>query len=211
MSRRLGLLCGVLALTLVLRVWLGAVPAVPLRSPLSAFPVVLGDWGLVQEVALEDRTLSVLGADEYLVRWYQDRRGGAAELYIGYYRDQRTGDTMHSPKNCLPGAGWQAVRSGRVKLFVPGRTTPVEVNRYVVEKDDQQALVLYWYQAHGRVIASEYWGKVFLVWDSLWRHRRDGAIVRVLVPVHDNLSQAEARGREFARVILPELPRFLPD
>ncbi len=165
---------------------------------------------MVQEVALQDRTVAVLGADEYLLRWYQDSRGGAVELYIGYYRDQRTGDTMHSPKNCLPGAGWQAIQSGRIKLAVPNRTTPVEVNRYLVEKDDQRALVLYWYQAHGRVIASEYWGKIYLVWDSLWRHRRDGALVRVLVPTRGDLRQAESQGREFVQALLPELPRFLP-
>src|SRR6185312_3812618 len=100
------------------------------------------------------------------------------------------GESMHSPKNCLPGAGWEPIQSDLVPL--PAAGPGVEVNRYVVEKEGDRDLVLYWYQAQGRIIAREYWGKLYLVWDAMRQGRRDGAIVRVLVPMgtHETVEAA---------------------
>lgn len=212
MSRRVAILCSVLLISFGLQLWLDASPAVPLRTPLARFPVALGGWELVREQTIEDRLLAVLQADDYLLRSYRNSEGKVIDLYIGYYGNQRTGKTIHSPKNCLPGWGWQPLESGQVSLATGlAEAPPVSINRYLVEKDGQRALVLYWYQAHGRIIASEYWGKIYLVWDSLRLRRRDGALVRLVLPVADDLQGAESRGLAFARLLLPELPRFLPD
>lgn len=211
MTRRLAILCGVLALSLGLRAWLSAAPQVPLRAPLSTFPAVLGAWELTREDTFNARLLAVLQTDDYLSRTYQNSEGHVVDLYIGYFENQRTGETMHSPKNCLPGSGWQALESGRVLVVPANATVPVGINRYLIEKDGQRALVLYWYQAHGRIIASEYWGKIFLVWDSLRWHRRDGALIRVVIPVENHLKEAETTGLDFVHLLLPQLPRYLPD
>lgn len=211
MTRRLWLVCGVLALSLGLRLWLSAAPAVPLRAALSDLPATLGEWTLVREHTIEERILDVLQADDYLVRTYRDPQGHVADLFVGYYENQRTGEAMHSPKNCLPGWGWEAVDSGRVAVNAAAGGAPVVINRYVVQKDNQRALVLYWYQAHGRIIASEYWGKVYLVWDSVRLHRRDGALIRIVVPVLTDSKEAETQSLAFAGQLLPELPRYLPD
>jgi EpsI family protein len=162
---------------------------------------------------MPERLEGVLAADDYIMRSYRNASGQSADLFIAYYKAQMAGESMHSPKNCLPSFGWGPIETGRVQLGTDGAGRPIWVNRYVVEKGGQRALVLYWYQAHGRVIASEYWGKIYLVWDALRSRRRDGALVRVTVSVTEpnEIGAPTAAALNLARSILPDLPRFLPD
>jgi EpsI family protein len=133
-------------------------------------------------------------------------------LYIGYYGSQRQGDTIHSPQNCLPGAGWQPVEGGRVPLDVDGRR--VTVNRYVIQKGLDRQVVLYWYQGRGRVVANEYANKLWLMLDAARLHRSDGALVRVVAPVlrspGGSLAAADDAAAAFTRTIFPRLPAHLP-
>ena len=105
---------------------------------------------------------------------------------------------MHSPLNCLPGAGWLPVRQDRTTIQVrtSGTTRDIEVNNFVIEKGLDRQAVLYWYQSHGRVVASEYWGKVYTVLDAMRHNRTDGSLVRVVVPVAGPGPEAERRGPE---------------
>jgi EpsI family protein len=145
-----------------------------------------------------------------LNRAYTNAGGQGIELYLGYYQSQRTGETIHSPKNCLPGAGWEPVRSGRLTIPVSDRP-PIVVNEYLIEKGPAQYLVLYWYQAHGRVIASEYSGKAWLVYDAITRNRTDEALVRVLTSTRNGEEQARATAVQFVQSLYPRLNRFIPD
>jgi len=190
------------------RLRLGASPAIPLREPLAKFPNQVGSWKLESQPALTDDVLGVLKADDYMLRNYNDASGEVAQLFVAYYRTQHAGDSMHSPKNCLPGAGWEPIQSDEVALAAGPK-----VNRFVVGKEGDRDLVLYWYQAQGRIIASEYWGKLYLVWDSMREGRRDGAIVRVLVPMAHNESVADATARalSLANGSMPLLGKFLPN
>jgi EpsI family protein len=131
-------------------------------------------------------------------------------LYVGYYQSQRTGETIHSPKNCLPGSGWEPVRAGHLTIAMAAAPAIV-VNEYLVEKGPAQYLVLYWYQAHGRVIASEYSGKVWLVFDGITRNRTDAALIRVLTPTRDGEDQARTRAVQFVQALYPRLNTFIPD
>jgi EpsI family protein len=139
-------------------------------------------------------------------------------LYIGYYESQRQGDTMHSPLNCLPGAGWSPVQNDHLSINVPvslGTTTgarerSIEVNRYIIEKGVDRQVVLYWYQSHGRVVASEYWGKIYMVVDAIRINRTDGALVRVVAPIVTSQEDAELDAVDFVRVLFPSLERYLP-
>lgn len=181
------------------------------RDVLAAFPMTLGDWSGTNGPPLDAATMRVLGVDDYLLRGYATP---AAEvgLYIGYYRSQRQGDTIHSPMNCLPGAGWVPVE-GRRATIAAGASGLVEVNRYLIQKGEERQVALYWYQGRGRTVASEYWSKAFLVWDAASRHRTDGALVRVLSPVargHDP-AEADRRAEAFAATIFPLLSRFVPE
>jgi len=186
---------------------------VPPREPLASMPWTIGEWKGRDGGAFDERILRVLAVDDYLNRVY----GAGSErvgLYVGYYRSQREGDTIHSPLNCLPGAGWEPVKKERVALSV-GPAGPVTVNQFTIEKGLDREIVLYWYQSHGRIVASEYWGRAYMVLDALRLNRTDGALVRVIAPVNDRDSDGEAAAqqsaRRFASSILPTLSRYLPD
>lgn len=189
---------------------------IPLRQPFSGFPATLGDWQGVQQPRLDDQIVDVLGVDDYLTRAYFNSRREGVGLYIGYWQSQKQGDTIHSPKNCLPGAGWLPVKQGELALAPrsgnDGR--PLLVNRYVIQKGLDRQLVLYWYQSHGRVVASEYWGKFFLVADAVRLNRTDGAVVRVITPILGDSPEAdldaESRVTSFATALLPLLDQYLP-
>jgi EpsI family protein len=182
---------------------------VPLRQPLGQLPMAMDGW-LGHENPLEAQIVSVLGVSDYLNRAYTSSGKLPVDLYVGYYQSQRTGKTIHSPQNCLPGAGWEPVRAGH--LTIPITAMPaITVNEYLIEKGPAQYLVFYWYQAHGRVIASEYSGKAWLVIDAMTRNRTDGALVRVLTSTRDGEDQARARAVQFVQGLYPRLGRFIPD
>ncbi len=213
MNRRLLMVTTIVVLGLGLRVWLAAAPVVPPRRPLAEFPHQLGNWEAMRDETIDADTLAVLKANDYLVRTYRNKAGEPADLFIAYYRAQHAGESMHSPKNCLPGSGFQAVQNDRVLLGTDGRGRPIWLNRYVVEKDGQRMLALYWYQENGRTIASEYWGKIYMVWDTFRTGRRDGAIVRISVPMtaRGDGGAALNTALDFARASSPYLSRFIPD
>jgi EpsI family protein len=182
---------------------------VPLRQPLMQLPLAMNGWHGLED-PLEQRIVSALGVSDYVNRSYVDRGGQRVDLYLGYYQSQRTGETIHSPKNCLPGAGWEPVRAGR--LTIPITAMPeIVVNEYLVAKGPAEYLVLYWYQAHGRVIASEYSGRAWLVLDAITRNRTDEALVRVITSTRDGEDQAKIRAVQFVQALYPRLSEFIPD
>ena len=164
---------------------------------------------------MDEDVLRVLGADDYLSRVYYQSETTAVGFFMGYYKSQRQGDTIHSPLNCLPGAGWQAVSEGRLTIrdVAPG-AGDITVNRYVIQKGLERQLVLYWYQSHGRVVASEYWSRAFLINDAIRLNRTDGGLVRVIAPIRvdaeDGGASAERLAEQFVRTIFPVLPAYLP-
>ncbi len=186
--------------------------SIPLSRPLSEFPSQLGNWVMTQEDLLDAETESVLKADDYLNRTYTNRRdGGQANLYIAYFKTQQTGQTPHSPRNCLPGNGWVQDSARITTLTVPGRSQPIPVNEYLVAKGAAKALVLYWYQSHGRVVASEYTAKVYTVVDSVRYHRSDTALVRVVVNIGpEGVASARSVAAAFIQRCFPLLERALP-
>lgn len=180
------------------------------RQLLAGFPVSIDEWRGEDAQPLDLDTMRVLGVDDYVLRTYA-RPGDVVGLYVGYYVSQRQGDTIHSPMNCLPGAGWLPVDAGRVRLPSPGGD--VEVNRYLIQKGEDRQVALYWYQGRGRTVASEYWSKAFLVWDAARRNRTDGALVRVLSPLgrHESVVDGERRATAFAARIFPLLATYIPE
>jgi EpsI family protein len=181
MTKRALILAGLLASAAAARsVVLNAKPMAAPQRTIAGFPLSLGEWRSAGDVPFTGTIESVLGVDEYVNRVYRNAQGDELGLYVGYYRMQRQGAAIHSPLNCLPGAGWQPVSSERVSL---GDAAGPLVNRVVVQKGEAQQLVYYWYQSSGRVIASEYWSKFYLVSDSIVRRRSDAALVRIVEPV----------------------------
>ena len=186
----------------------GAVEATVERSPLVELPATIGQWQGREAAPLADDVVATLGVDDYVNRRYTDAAGLPVGLYVGYYHSQRQGDTIHSPQNCLPGAGWRPVASGRVSVDADGRT--VEVNRYVIQKGLDRQVVLYWYQGRGRVVANEYANKGLLMLDAARLNRTSGGLVRLIAPVVTTAEAATAELTSFAAALFPHLDRHLP-
>ena len=181
------------------------------RTPLAALPRAVGPWTDSIDVPLDRDVRTLLGVDDYLNRTYVSGSGQPVSLYIGYYASQRQGDTIHSPQNCLPGAGWQPVEGGPWPLEVA--TGRVMVNRYVIQKGIERQIVLYWYQGRGRVVANEYANRLWLMFDAAVRHRSNGALVRVAAPVRSavgSVTAADAAAADFSRALFPRLSASLP-
>ena len=196
----------------VINVWERAGEAKVSRKSLKEFPSQFGSWrqsGV--DTRLDAETEKVLRADEYLSRNYESADGRTASFYTGYYASQRTGATYHSPLNCLPGSGWVMSDGGRITITPAGGRASFEVNRYVIQNGNSRALMLYWYEGRGRPLASEYWGKIYTVIDSVRRRRSDGAMVRIMVPMGSSKEEAEKTAIEIATQAAPELPAFIPD
>jgi EpsI family protein len=186
---------------------------VPLRQPLSEMSRELGRWQGRDSAPFSADILAVLGVDEYISRIYQAGASEVVSLYVGYYESQRNGDTIHSPMNCLPGAGWEPMQTSYVDISVPNRTAPVTVKRVVIQKGIDKQVVYYWYHSHGRVIGNEYWSKVYMVYDAARLNRSDAALVRVVSPVGfapDGEQRADARATEFVQAMFTQLDRHLP-
>jgi len=185
--------------------------AVLLVRPLNQFPKQIGDWKLFQEQVIDQDTMNVLRADDYLTRDYAAASSPVlVNLYVAFFRTQRTGQTPHSPKNCLPGSGWVPSASSIVDVSIPGRTQPIRVNQYIVSRGPARDVVMYWYQSHGRVVASEYAAKVYVVADALRYNRTDTALVRVVVPITGTDDDAIRIARNFIASFFSPLTQFLP-
>lgn len=181
-------------------------------EPLSGFPKKIGAWvGSNQQIDAE--TLEVLGAGDFLSRIYtQNHISEPISLFIGYFPTQRTGTTIHSPKNCLPGNGWEFESSSTVILRgVDGKSN--QIGEYVIAHGENRQFAIYWYQAHGRSVANEYLAKLYLVSDAIRMNRTDGALVRVITPIQasDEVLTAKRRAEDFVRQLFPSLPQFIPN
>ena len=184
-------------------------PAVP---PLQTFPTALGGWQMVKDVQIAPDVQEVLKADDTLDRIYASAsQTDLAYLFVAFFKTQRNGQSPHSPKNCLPGSGWEPVSTDKPSIAVSGWPTPITINRYVIEHGEDKELVFYWYQSHNRVIASEYSAKFWLVADAIRYRRSDTALVRVIVPIRGGKVDAASKvGVEFVQALFPQLLRQLP-
>jgi EpsI family protein len=185
--------------------------AMPIRKPLDSFPTVLGSWQARQGTILDADILNVLKVNDYVMRQYVDGSGRSVWLYVGYWATQRKGADIHSPKNCLPAGGWEPVDASRLTIALPGPYPPITVNRYLVQKDREMQVVLYWYQSHGRAIAGEVAAKIELVRSALAHNRTDGALVRVSSSVSGGVPETTDHLVKYVQTLHPLLSEYLPD
>lgn len=184
----------------------------PPRLALSSLPAEINGW-IGHNYTLDEETLDILGHPEYVLRDYDnvDTPEPSVGVFIAYFPSQKAGDTIHSPNHCLPGAGWVPTSRQIVQLNqADGSSFPV--NRYIVSKAQDRQIVLYWFQAHGRAVASEYWAKYYLVADSIHMNRSDGALVRMMSPMisGETPDAAQARVMQLGAQVLPLLDNYLP-
>ena len=195
---------------------------VPPSEPLSQMPETIGVW-TAKDLPMQDDVLAILGKGDFLNRIYtpapvsttaSPTPGSSApiSLFIGYFASQRTGQSIHSPQNCLPGAGW-TFESKRYTHLTAADGKVYLVGEYLISNGANRQFVLYWYQAHGRSIANEYSAKIHMIADAIRLNRTDGAIVRVITPVFqtENVDDARQRVVQFTSQMAPFLPRFIPN
>ena len=184
----------------------------PTAPQMKLFPTSLGSWKMVADYPIEDEVQKVLRADDTLNRLYVSPASPASlNLFMAYFRSQKTGVAPHSPKNCLPGSGWAPLSSEIVRMAIAGRAEPLEVNRFIVARGTEKTLVLYWYQTAHRAIASEYQAKVWLVLDSLMYKRSDTAIVRVVAPLPEGQEGViDKLTTDFITAALPAISAQIP-
>ena len=185
------------------------------RKQLRDFPKQIGIWQQTGgDEQFNKETLAVLRASDYLLRNYRGADGRTVNFYVGYYASQRDGATYHSPLNCLPGSGWEMSEPRKITITPAGRPAFV-ANKYLIQNGDHKELLVYWYQGRGRAVASEYWGKIYTVVDSVRMRRSDGAMVRITTSVDSDdpaaLQAAINRAAEVAANSSTILPEFIPD
>jgi EpsI family protein len=192
-------------------------------EPLRLMPQTIGSW-TGQNLPIADDVLAVLGKGDFLNRLYtrpqQATSASAAPsdanlpigVFIGYFPTQRTGQSIHSPQNCLPGAGW-TFDSRRYVTLNDANGKSYKVGEYVISNGESRQFVIYWYQAHGRSIPNEYVARAYMVADAIRLDRTDGALVRIITQIAPSESVAEARQRavRFSDLMAPMLPRFIPN
>ncbi|MHB8302089.1 MAG: exosortase C-terminal domain/associated protein EpsI [Acidobacteriaceae bacterium] len=190
----------------------GDTDRVPSSQPLSRMPETIGAWN-GRDLPIGEDIIAVLGKGDFLSRIYEGKPGTVPiSLFIGYFPTQRTGQTIHSPQNCLPGAGW-TFESSHYATIQGSDAKSYHVGEYVIGNGDSRQFVIYWYQAHGRSIANEYSAKIHMVLDAIRMDRTDGALVRVVTPIapYETLAQARNRAIRFTGQMVPFLPRFIPN
>jgi EpsI family protein len=201
----------IMILTMVCLGYLGSTEDIKSNKPFSTFPRVIGEW-TGKEDRFEEKVYEVLGVDDSFLGHYRTADGRYVQLYVGFYQSQKEGEMIHSPKNCMPGAGWKIIRTS-IEELAPSDLNPrkMKMIRLDLKKGDQKQIMLYWFQSRGRIITSEYMEKIYLVLDSITRHRTDGSFVRLVAPVMDGNEQKtleELKG--FTGVLVPILNEYIP-
>jgi len=181
-------------------------------TPLKEFPAKVGEWQMIGEQVIDDKAMAVLLVDDYLMRSYRNARGDVVHLYVGYFKSQREGKQVHSPRQCLPGAGWSMLE--RSELSLPskmGNPAGQRINSFLMGKGSDRDLYLWWYQGRGRLYANEYLNKLYLIWDGLRRNRTDGALVRINSSVKSSVDDTLRIEMRFVGAMSQHLSAYLPD
>jgi len=165
------------------------------------------------DLRIDPTILEVLGPGQYLSRIYPDPQGSPPiDLFIGYFPSQRTGNSIHSPKNCLPGSGWEFVSSNYTSILATDGKR-YNVGEYVIAHGAAKDFVVYWYHAHGRSVADEYRARIYMVADAIRLNRTDGSLIRVITPISptEEVASARVRATAFVAELAPQLHRYIPD
>jgi EpsI family protein len=198
-DRRFAAVLSLLVATAILSAMSERRPPESLARPLDAIPSQLGAWRTTGQETLGAEILNVLKPTSYLSRFYQANEKHLG-LFIAFYDRQTAGATLHSPKNCLPGSGWEIWKQS--SLAVPLNSGQVTVNRYSIRNADNKMLIYYWYQSRDRIVASEFAGKLFLVRDSLSSGHTAAALVRITLPDSPSSDQEAV---SFASLAMPQI------
>ncbi len=181
---------------------------VPINQPLASFPHRSGDWKMTGQARFDERVLAVLLPTDYLSRTYEDSQGRRLSLYIGFHNGGPESGPIHSPKQCLPGSGWNRLSEKVRHVTVNGVDVPYVSAIY--QKDTEKQLFLYWFQVRDQILTNEYALKLAMVKDLVLSNRRDSAFIRLSVMATDGVDKASEVGEKFIRDFYPAIREALP-
>jgi len=194
----------------------------PPRETFASFPEDLGDgWRCHETGEMDERVITNLGVTDYLLCTYvNDEQGEIANVYVGYHQSQVREEgggagenSIHPPAHCLPGSGWDIIRSANSQIDLPGQPqTPGYAKRLVIAKGNARQLVYYWYQSRGRIISDDWQKIVFVGLDRALRGRTDGSLVRFTMPViRGDEHRAQKVFEDLAPRIVGRLEPYVPN
>jgi EpsI family protein len=201
---RIATVISLLALTFFAMQFFDEVNSTPILKPLNTFPNTIGKWTLAHKRTLDKPVVEMLGVDDYIDYTYVNPQGERMDLYVSYFSAVGISGSYHSPQNCLPGGGWQISSVDKAPI-VYGDQGKKNINKLLITHGNKRQLVYYWFQNRGRIIASEYWDKIYTVLDSITMRRRDGSFIRVISNSGD-----EESVQNFSLKVALTLNEFLP-
>lgn len=181
--------------------------AAPAAIALDAIPVSLGGWAGSTAPPLDPEVAQVLGADQYVHRYYALSGAPTLEMDVAYYAQPRVGATAHSPLNCLPGNGW--TMSQPMLREVGSGGAAWTVREVTVSRGTQRFAMSYWFQNRQRVDYNEFAARWHVFTDALRRRPSDTAMVRVLTPVPADDTAGRVAVAAFAGMLIPQVDRAL--
>jgi EpsI family protein len=210
-NTRVAIISVVLTAAIIFLSFLDKGMSVPIKRPLEAFPREIGKWSFVNTTSLPQKVEEKLGVDDYLEYDYISPAGQVLNLYVSYFTSME-GKGFHSPRNCMPGAGWDVASLKPLAIKIRhSHSMPVEINNMILQKGADRQVVLYWYWCRGRIIRSEYMEKIYQVLDSIFKRRTDGSFIRIMASASKgNVEETTPYLKEFAEQIIPVLNDFLP-
>ena len=200
--------------TIAFKVLPERVEDIPDRKSLASFPLVIDVWQGTAK-SMELKYINALKFEDYLLSNFNDKKN-SLEFYVAYYESQRKGESAHSPKSCLPGAGWRIADRTEVPLqYISGMgdKKSMRINRMLVKRGDASFLTYYWFKQRQRHLTNEYLVKWYLFWDALTKNRTDGALIRVIYPVNagEDINEGDIAVQSFLQKVLPLLPEYVPN
>jgi EpsI family protein len=198
----------IILITAVLLGFLSNPEIIKPNKPFDTFPLEFGKWQGVKS-RFDQKIYDILGVEDSILANYRSPQGDSINLYIGFYQSQKEGDLIHSPKNCMPGGGWNITETSIETINFTNNDSQ-NVIKLLLQKGSEKQIVLYWFQSRGRIISSEYMQKIWLVIDSITKHRTDGSFVRFITTVTKNEKESLELLKEFAKKIYPTLNEYIP-
>ena len=186
---------------------------IPARKAFLDFPLHLGKWQGRNDYLGQNYLNELKLTDYAIINYAQPESGSTVNFYSAYYQSQRKGVSVHSPKACIPGGGWQITRLEQRKfpeLSLDGNV--LELNRAIIQKGDSRQLVYYWFQQRGRMITNEYLMKWYLFYDAISMNRTDGSLIRLVTNIGtaEDIEKADQRLQFFMKDLIPQLPAYIP-
>jgi EpsI family protein len=210
---RIGIVLALFALTFAGLQYSQVVKETPITQPLSGFPLEIGDWKFARKTLMDAPIINLLGVNDYISYDYVNGGKYAVNLYVSYFTAVGVTGSYHSPQNCLPGGGWKIASVETVPLTsAPASFKGNEILKVIVQQGTEQQVVLYWFQNRGRIISDEYWEKIYLVLDAVFKQRRDGSFIRIIgqVPKGADRAQFEKEMLDFAGKTVEAAAKFIP-